>query len=170
MYSTAFLFRVAKVISVFAIGIMSLIIVIGNTTDYYTNYYFVEHVIKMDSIFPDSNIHYRSINNPALFHAVYIFIIVLETMMTFFCLKGSWLLFKNLKSDPAIFQASKNWAVAGLILGIFIWFFGFEVVGGEWFAMWQSATWNGLGSAERILGFLVLTLILLQFKDDTIPK
>jgi predicted small integral membrane protein len=170
MYSTAFLFRFAKVITIFAIGIMSLIIVIGNTTDYYTNYYFVEHVIKMDSIFPDSNVHYRSINNPALFHAVYIFIIVLETMMTFFCLKGSWLLFKNLKSDPAIFQASKNWAVAGLILGIIIWFFGFEVVGGEWFAMWQSVTWNGLGSAERILGFLVLTLILLQFKDDTIPK
>ena len=170
MYSTAFLFRVAKVSSVFAIGFMSLLIVIGNTTDYYTNYFFVEHVIKMDTIFSTSNVHYRSINNPALFHAVYIFIIVMEAMMTLSCLWGSWLLFKELRSDPAIFHASKNWAVAGLILGIMIWFFGFEVIGGEWFAMWQSATWNGLGSAERIVGFLVLTLILLQFKDEAIPK
>lgn len=167
MYSTAFLLRIAKMISVFAIGIMSLLVVIGNTTDYYTNYYFVEHVMKMDTIFPNSAIQYRSITNPVLFHAVYIFIIIMETMMTFFCLKGSWLLFKNLKSDAITFHASKNWAIAGLILGIIIWFFGFEVVGGEWFAMWQSSAWNGLGSAERIVSFLVLVLILLQHKDET---
>lgn len=67
MYSTAFLLRSAKFIFVFAIGVMALLIVIGNTTDYYTNYYFVAHVMKMDTIFPDSNIHYRSINNPIFF-------------------------------------------------------------------------------------------------------
>lgn len=167
MYSTAFLLRIAKMVSVFAIGIMSLLVVIGNTTDYYTNYYFVEHVMKMDTIFPNSAIQYRSITNPVLFHTVYIFIIIMETMMTFFCLKGSWLLFKNLKRDAIIFHASKNWAVARLILGIILWFFGFEVVGGEWFAMWQSSAWNGLGSAERIVSFLVLILILLQHKDET---
>ena len=170
MYSATFLFRIAKIVSVFAIAVMSLLIVIGNTTDYYTNYFFVEHVMKMDTIFPNSNIHYRSINNTTLFHAGYVFIIIMEAIMTFFCLKGSWLLFKNLKSDAITFHASKNWAVAGLILGIIIWFFGFEVVGGEWFAMWQSPTWNGLGSAERIVSFLVLVLILLHLKDETIPK
>lgn len=47
-----------------AIGIMTALIVIGNTTDYYTNYFFVEHVMKMDSVFPESRIHYRSISNP----------------------------------------------------------------------------------------------------------
>jgi predicted small integral membrane protein len=170
MYSTSFLFRIAKLVSVFAIGIMALFIVIGNTTDYYTNYYFVEHVMKMDTIFPGSHIHYRNINNPFLFHAGYIFIIVMEVMMTFCCLKGSWLLFKNLNRDAVTFHASKNWAVAGLIIGVIIWFLGFEVIGGEWFAMWQSPTWNGLNSAERIVSFLVLTLILLQLKDETIPK
>ena len=75
-----------------------------------------------------------------------------------------------MKSDPVIFQASKNWAVAGLILGVIIWFLAFEVVGGEWFAMCQSSKWNGLGSAERIVSFLVLTLILLQLKDEAIPS
>lgn len=170
MYSTSYLFRIAKTVSVFSIGVMSLLIVIGNTTDYYTNYSFVEHVMKMDTIFPDSNVHYRSINNDILFHTAYILIIFIETIMAFFCLKGSWLLFKNLKSDPAIFHASKNWAVAGLILGIIIWFLGFQVIGGEWFSMWQSSTWNGVESAERIVSFLVLTLILLQLKDETIPK
>ena len=45
-------------------------------------------------------------------------------------------------------------------------FGGFEVIGGEWFAMWQSSQWNGLGSAERIVSFLVLSLILLHMKEE----
>ena len=166
MYSTSYLFRIAKTVSVFAISIMSLLIVIGNTTDYYTNYQFVAHVMKMDTVFPDSNVHYRSIDNPLVFHTGYIFIIILEMAMAFCCLKGSWLLFKNLKKDAIAFHASKNWAIAGLITGIIIWFLGFEVVGGEWFSMWQSTTWNGLSSAERIVSFIVSVLILLHLKDD----
>jgi predicted small integral membrane protein len=39
-------------------------------------------------------------------------------------------------------------------------------VGGEWFAMWQSRIWNGLASAERIVSFLVLILILLHLKEE----
>jgi predicted small integral membrane protein len=166
MYSTPFLFRIAKTISVAGIGLLALLIVIGNTTDYYSNYFFVEHVMKMDTTFPDSHIHYRSINSPFLFHAGYVFIILLEAIMTFCCLKGSWMMFKNLKKDATSFHASKNWAVAGIIIGIIIWFVGFEVIGGEWFAMWQSASWNGLAAAERVLSFLVLILILLHIKEE----
>jgi predicted small integral membrane protein len=166
MYQTAYLFRLAKTISVLAIGILALLIVFGNTTDYWTNYHFVVHVMKMDTIFPGSAVQYRSINNPILFHVGYIFIIIMEAVMAFCCLKGSWLLFKNLKSDAVTFHASKNWAVTGLIMGIIIWFLGFEVIGGEWFAMWQSPTWNGLYSADRIVTFIALALIVLHLKDE----
>jgi predicted small integral membrane protein len=99
MYSTAFLFRIAKATAVAAIGLMALLVVIDNTTDYYSNYLFVEHVLKMDTIFPNSSIHYRRINEPILFHAAYIVIIVMETGMAFCCLKGGWLLFRNLRRD-----------------------------------------------------------------------
>ena len=166
MYPVGFLFRVAKIVSVAAIALMALLVVVGNTTDYFTNYQFVEHVMKMDTTFPGSNVHYRSVDNPFLFHAGYILIILGEGLMAFCCIKGSWLLFKNLKSDAASFHSSKNWAVAGIILGIVIWFLGFEVIGGEWFAMWQSSHWNGLGAAERIVSFLVLILILLHLKEE----
>ena len=165
MYSTYFLLRLAKTISVAGIGLMSLLIVFGNITDYYSNYYFVEHVLKMDTTFPDSRLHYRSINNPFVFHASYILIILFEALMTFCCIKGSWLMFRNLKKDSAAFHASKKWAVAGIIIGILIWFVGFQVIGGEWFAMWQSETWNGLAASNRILVFLMLVLILLHLKD-----
>jgi predicted small integral membrane protein len=165
MFPVQLLFRIAKIISVAAIGIMSLLVVVGNTTDYFTNYLFVEHVMKMDTIFPDSHLSYRSINSSLIFHAAYILIITMEALMAFCCLKGSWVLFRNLKSSADVFHANKNWAVAGLTVGIIIWFLGFEVIGGEWFAMWESKTWNGLGAAERIVSFLVLVLILLHIKE-----
>ena len=166
MYTSSFLFRLAKTISVAAIGIMASLIVLGNITDYSTNYQFVEHVLKMDTTFNDSHLHYRSINNVFAFNAFFISLILMETLMAFCCIKGGWLLFKNLKSDAVIFHAAKNWAIAGIIIGIVVWFAAFEVVGGEWFAMWQSNTWNGLAAAERILSFLGITLILLHLKDE----
>lgn len=166
MPSTSFLFRITKTLSVTAIGLMAAIIVIGNTTDYYTNYYFVEHVMKMDTVFPASHVHYRSIHSSFLYNMGYILIILMEAIMAFFCLKGSWQMFRNLKNSASAFHASKNWAVAGIITGILIWFIGFEVIGGEWFSMWQSATWNGLAAAERVLSFLFFVLILLHLRDE----
>jgi predicted small integral membrane protein len=166
MYPTAFLLRIAKATFVAAIGLMALAVAIDNTTDYYSNYLFVEHVLKMDTTFPNSSLHYRSINQPILFHAVYIVIIIMETAMAFCCLKGGWLLFRNLRRDAHSFHAAKNWGIAGITIGVIVWFLGFEVIGGEWFAMWQSSTWNGLAAAERILSFLVLTLILLHFREE----
>jgi predicted small integral membrane protein len=170
MYSTQLLFRLTKIIAVTSIALMALLIVIGNTTDYYSNYYFVEHVMKMDTIFPDSSLHYRSIRQPFIFHAGYCMIIFLEAAMAFCCMKASLSMCKNSKQTAAAFHASKKMAVAGLAIGILIWFAGFEVIGGEWFAMWQSSTWNGLGSADRILTFLTLTLILLHQKEEELPS
>ncbi|HNP22486.1 MAG TPA: DUF2165 domain-containing protein [Panacibacter sp.] len=159
------LLRIAKIVCVGAIGLMALLIVIGNITDYYTNYQFVVHVLKMDTVFPGSQIQYRHIDNTVLVNAAYIFIIALEALMAYCCIKGCWSLVKKLNSNGVDFHAAKNWAVAGIIAGIIIWFLGFEVIGGEWFAMWQSTQWNGLGSAERIVNFLVMALILLHLKE-----
>ena len=160
--STAFVLRTGKIISVAGIGLMSLIIVISNITDYYSNYYFVEHVMKMDSIFPDSKIHYRSVNSPFLFTTMYLLIIAMQAFMCFSCLKGTWQMTAQRKAAAKLFHAAKKWSVIGLITGIVIWFIGFEVVGGEWFGMWQSAKWNGLYSADRVVTFIALVLILLQ--------
>jgi predicted small integral membrane protein len=166
MYTTAFLFRLIKTVAVAGIAVMASLIAFGNITDYNSNFQFVAHVMKMDTTFNDSNLHYRSIDNVFAFHAFYLFIILMQVFMAFCCVKGSWLLLRSLRRDAVTFHASKNWAIAGIGIGIMIWFIGFEVIGGEWFAMWQSTEWNGLAAAQRVLSFLVLTLILLHFKDE----
>ena len=50
-------------------------------------------------------------------------------------------------------------AVAGLTIGMLMWLIAFLAVGGEWFLMWQSQTWNGQGAAFRM--FTVMGLVLL---------
>lgn len=167
--TTNLCFRWVKILCVKAIGIMALLVTFGNCTDYFSNYHFVEHVLKMDTIFPDSTLHYRSIQQPWLWHTSYIFIIVLEAIMGITCMLGTWQMWINRNQSAAAFHAAKKWAVIGIGIGIFIWFMLFEVFGGEWFAMWQSSIWNGLSAAERITGFLMLSLLLLYMKEEELP-
>ena len=166
MNTTAFAFRIGKIMAVFGVGLMALLVTLGNITDYYSNYYFVEHVMKMDTIFTNSRIHYRSVHSPFLFHTGYVLLIMLEGFMAFSCFKGVMSMYKKRKSTSVDFHNAKRWAVYGLISGMIVWFIGFEVIGGEWFGMWQSAQWNGLYSADRILTFITLLFISLQLKED----
>ncbi len=43
----------------------------------------------------------------------------------------------------------------------------FTTVGGEWFAMWQSETWNGQSKAFEFIGFIGLVLIVLLIRERT---
>ncbi len=51
-----------------------------------------------------------------------------------------------------------------------LWFFGFIVVGGEWFQMWQSANWNGQPSAFRVSACIALVLIALLLPERDPPR
>jgi predicted small integral membrane protein len=62
------------------------------------------------------------------------------------------------KPAPA-FQEAKTLAIGGLTVSLLMWFVAFLSVGGEWFLMWQSHTWNGQEEAFRM--FLVVGVILL---------
>jgi predicted small integral membrane protein len=46
-----------------------------------------------------------------------------------------------------------------------VWFFGFMVVAGEWFAMWQSQTWNGQEAAFRFYMAVLGVLIFVALPD-----
>lgn len=148
------------------VGLLTFLVVINNLTDYYSNYYFVQPVMKMDTTFPENKLMYRSVNTGTFYHIAYILLIALESLMAFCCLKGAWHMYRNIKKSAVQFHAGKRWAIYGLILGIAIWFIGFEVIGGEWFAMWQSSKWNGLYSADRIVIFIGISLIMLMLKED----
>jgi predicted small integral membrane protein len=53
----------------------------------------------------------------------------------------------------------------GGTLAFLVWFAGFTIVGGEWFAMWQSKLWNGQEPAFRFYMTALAVLIFVNQSD-----
>jgi predicted small integral membrane protein len=160
--------RAAKIVMVAAIALFATLVTFGNLTDYGTNFVFVQHVLSMDSIFPDSTITHRAIASPALHHAAYALIIAAEGLTALLCWIGAVALLRRLKADAASFNRAKTFAVIGLTLGFLLWQVGFMSIGGEWFGMWQSAKWNGVPSAFRFVLVILGVLIFVAMRDEEI--
>jgi predicted small integral membrane protein len=60
-----------------------------------------------------------------------------------------------------VFARAKSTAIAGLTLALVLWLLAFISIGGEWFLMWESATWNGLSAALRVFAVTGIVLLLL---------
>jgi len=157
--------RLSKVALVAAIALWLALVAFGNLTDYGSNLAFVQHVLAMDSIFPDAAIHYRAIHAPLLQHAAYVLIIAAEALAAVLCGVGAWRMWRARRTPAATFQRAMRPAVAGLTLGVLLWLGGFMAIGGEWFGMWMSTQWNGLASAFRFVVVLLAALLYLGQRD-----
>ena len=160
--------RLSKALLVALIGSFALLVGVDNVIDYGANFAFVQHVMSMDTVFPDNELKWRSVAQPVLQHAAYALIIGLELLTGILCLTGALRLWAARKAPALQFNRAKAIAVAGLVCGLGLWFFGFIVVGGEWFDMWQSAKWNGQQAAFRFIACLGLVLIFLNQRDEEI--
>jgi predicted small integral membrane protein len=158
--------RISKILLVFAVAFYYTLIVLNNTTDYDSNFQFVRHVLMMDSTFPNNSAMWRAINSPSVHTLFYISIIAWESLTMILCWLGGIKLTRNLKAPADAFQQAKNVAIAGLTLSLPLWLVAFLEVGGEWFLMWQSQTWNGQEAAFRMFTVVGIVLILLVMKDD----
>jgi predicted small integral membrane protein len=158
--------RLGKTALVAAMAFYASLVAFGNITDYGTNYAFVEHVLKMDTIFPGASITYRAIDSPVLWQAFYLLIIAAETMTAVLCWIGAIKMLRSLRASAQRFNHSKAWAIGGLSFGFLVWQVAFMSIGGEWFGMWQSQTWNGEDSAFRIFVTMLAVLIFVSLRDD----
>lgn len=157
--------RYSKVVFVAAMALFASLVAFGNLTDYGSNFAFVQHVLRMDTIFPSATIHYRAIASPALHHLAYALIIACEVLVAVLCWMGAFRLLGRVNASAREFNRAKGLAVAGLSLGFLLWQVGFMSIGGEWFGMWMSDQWNGVPSAFRFLATLILVLIYLMQRD-----
>jgi predicted small integral membrane protein len=150
--------RAAQALFVLWIGAFAALVVLNNLVDYGTNFRFVQHVFSMDTTFADSKLRRLAIRSRTLHHAAYWAIIAAEALTAALCLWGAVRLFGALGLPAAAFHEAKTVAFVGLALGFAVWFGGFMVVGGQWFASWQSKEWNG-----REAAFMFYTPIALVF-------
>lgn len=158
--------RLSKAAMVAAIAVLATLVAFGNITDYWTNFAFVQHVLSMDTVFPETTIRYRAITSPVLHHAAYVLIIAAEAATTVLCWIGAYRLLRAVKAPAAVFNSSKSIAIAGLTLGFLLWQVGFMSIGGEWFGMWMSEQWNGVPSAFRFVMTILGVLIYVALPDS----
>ena len=153
--------RLAKISLVFAVALYHALVVLGNLTDYDSNYQFVRHVLMMDSTFPGNREMWRAINSPAVHTLFYLVIIAWECAVAVVCGWGALRMLKASHSNANGFRESKNMAILGLTLSLLLWFVAFLTTGGEWFLMWQSKVWNGQEEAFRMFAIVGIVLIFL---------
>jgi predicted small integral membrane protein len=151
--------RAAKVLLMLAVALFYTLVVFNNITDYGSNYEFVRHVLMMDSTFPGNRGMWRAINTPWIHTAFYLSIIAWEFVAMILCWWGGVRLARVFSAPDAEFQRAKTVAIAGLTVGLLQWLVAFLSIGGEWFLMWQSKSWNGQDAAFR--NFVVVGIVLL---------
>jgi predicted small integral membrane protein len=158
--------RLAKIAMTAALAAFAFIVTYDNIVDYGTNYEFVKHVLSMDTTFPGNKLMGRAITDPHLWTLGYAAIIAAEGVVFLLLAVAAVAMLLALRAPAASFQRAKAWMVAGATAGFMVWFFGFMVVAGEYFAMWQSKAWNGQEPAFRFYMTLLAVLIFVNQKDD----
>ncbi|WP_333775698.1 DUF2165 domain-containing protein [Streptomyces sp. IBSBF 3136] len=141
------------------LGLYIALVALGNITDFGTNQQFVRHVLAMDTTFRDDDLMWRAVTSTALEDTAYVAIIVWETAAALVLVFGTWLWARR------DFARARRFSTYGLLMLVLLFGAGFIAIGGEWFAMWQSKTWNGLDAATRVFLLSGVALIVNQLPD-----
>jgi predicted small integral membrane protein len=159
--------RLTKIALVGGVALFYTLVVLNNLTDYDSNYQFVRHVLSMDSTFPGNRGLWRAITSPALHRLFYASIIAWEIVTMTLCWWGTARLLRARNDTAADFAAARDTAVVALASSLLMWLVAFLTVGGEWFLMWQSATWNGQNAAFRMFAVAGIVLLVLISPEDS---
>ena len=143
-----------------------LLVAFNNVTDYGSNFQFVKNVLNMSTTFPGNDLMWRAIDRPVVHHAFYASIILWEIAAGVLIAAGVKSLWSARRGSAAAWRRAKVLASAGLVLSLLQWFVAFITVGGEWFLMWQSSTWNGQTAAFRMFAIFGLCLLYLNQPDE----
>jgi predicted small integral membrane protein len=162
--------RLVKLAMVASIALFAFVVTFDNIVDYQSNHDFVRHVLSMDTTFPGNTLLGRAITAPWAWTAAYWIIISVEGLTCAAFAVASVALTRALRADAAGFARAKRFVFIGAGIGFLLWFTGFMVVGGEYFAMWQSKIWNGQEAAFRFYLTLVAVLIFVNQPDAELRR
>ena len=155
--------RASKALLLFALGFYYSLVVFNNTNDYNSNLTFVRHVLLMDTTYPGNHGMWRAIHRLWIHTIFYDSIIGWEAATMLLTWAGAVELLRAVGKPGAAFQNAKTLAIGGLTVSLLMWLVAFLSVGGEWFLMWQSHTWNGQEPAFRmfvVIGVIFLLLVM----------
>ncbi|MFH8797306.1 DUF2165 domain-containing protein [Streptomyces sp. NPDC017941] len=146
-------------------GVVALYIALvafGNITDFGTNQQFVRHVLAMDTTFKDDDLMWRAVESRAWQDAAYVAIIAWESLAALVLVTATvrWAL--AVRRGDGSQDRARRLSTVGLLMLMLLFGGGFIGIGGEWFAMWQSKSWNGLDAATRVFTLSGIVLLFIH--------
>lgn len=111
-----------------------------------SNWPFVQGVLSGDGVPVDSGFEWRFIDATWFQAASYIGIIAMESITGILLLIAGILGVRGASSSVR-WASAQRWTYVGGLAGLAVFFFGFMVVGGNWFIMYLNSNWNGLEPA-----------------------
>lgn len=158
--------RLAKAGLVGGVALYFTLIALNNVLDYRINLAFVEHVLRMDTTLPASRLEWRALTSPVVHLGAYAGIVVWEAVAAILLWTGAVSLVRAaLGAGP--YEPARRLASVALVVGLLLWLVAFVTLGGEWFLMWQSRTWNGLDASGRNFAIQALVLLVLASPEPT---
>jgi len=151
--------RLIKILFSGAVGLYISLVCFNNIFDYSSNFTFVTMVSKMADTFSKEKNSWRSINSVFGHHLIFILIVIWELAIAFLLWIGVFRMISKLRASAIEFKQAKNYTSFGLALGVLLWFIAFISIGGEWFLMWQSKSWNAQTTAFFLTCCFLLFLI-----------
>lgn len=163
--TTPALIRLSKLCMALFAGVFGLLVVLGNLGDYPLNLAHVAQTLSLQGVEVSPALAWRALPSPILHHLGYLAIIAAQLLFTFCCLKGFAHMAAAFRGSAMAFHHAKRWAIGGLLLGAALWYLGVQVIGGEWFLLWQSDS-PALASADRFMNFIYAALIFISLRND----
>lgn len=110
--------------------------------------------------------HWQVTSNPAVIVGGAVFITLLKIVAGFLCAAGAVKMWTRRKESQGAFSSSKEMALTGCGVAMFLLFFGWIVIAETWFELWRSDALRdaALQSAFRYSGMIML--IALFVADD----
>ncbi|MGU3539826.1 DUF2165 family protein [Methylobacterium sp. A54F] len=162
--------RLSKIILVAAVALTCALSAYNNIVNPDSNYEFLRHVLSMDTVESGAQIQDRAIQNSMLQRAAFMFIVTGEMLAALLSCLGVALMVVRLSAPAARFAQAKAPAIAGLSIGFLVWQGGFLGIGGEWFSMFLSKTWNGQEAAFRFAMSVLGVLIYLALPEREVES
>jgi len=157
------------VVGVFVVlnAVYIVLVALGNITDFGTNQAFVRHVLTMDTTNLggkigtglDPNVTWRAVTAVPLQDVGYVCIIAWESLAGLVLSAATVAWFAD---RGTCYSRARALSTVGLLMIVVLFFGGFVDVGGEWFQMWRSTSWNGLDTAFHDVVLAALPLILIH--------
>ncbi|GAA2612694.1 DUF2165 domain-containing protein [Streptomyces axinellae] len=136
-----------------------LVVAFDNLTNPASNWEFVKGVLSGDGMAEGNGFEWREIHATWFAAVVYAVVIAGETAAGVLLLHGGACgLLRRARS--AAWERAQRTVLAGGVVGLLIFFLGFVVIGGNWFAMYLNDKWNGMDPAFQNTVVVLFTLVL----------